>query len=80
MQIVSTHEAASNLARLLVSVESGEEFGIARGQKLIAKLVPFTATPDKERPKVGDVISKPFDVPAAALSPLSSDELKHWGL
>ncbi|MEK7675440.1 MAG: hypothetical protein AAB676_06370 [Verrucomicrobiota bacterium] len=80
MQVISTHDAESNLTRLLASVEAGEEFVIARGQKLVAKLVPFTAKPERARPKVGEMISPPFEVPVAALGPLTPDELKHWGL
>ena len=75
MQVISMHEAESNLARLLASVEAGEEFDIARGQKPVAKLVPFKAKPDHARPTVGKMISPPFEVPASALAPLTPDEL-----
>ena len=80
MQVISTHEAASDLTRLLASVEAGEEFAIARGQKLVAKLVPFTGRPDGIRPKAGEMISPLFEVPTAALAPLSAEELKQWGI
>ena len=78
MQVISSQEAESNLTRFLASVEAGEEFVIARGQKMVAKLVPFTAKTDGSRPKVGEMISPPFEVPAAALAPLTPDELKRW--
>ena len=78
MRVISTEEAESNLTRFLASVEAGEEFVIARGQKLVAKLVPFAAKPSDARPKVGEMISPPFEVPTAALAPLTLDELKHW--
>ncbi len=80
MQVITTHEAESNLTHLLTSVEAGEEFVIARGQKFVAKLVPFTPKPDRARPQVGDMISPPFEVPAEALTPLTPEELKQWGL
>ena len=80
MHVISTQEAAADLIRLLASVEAGEEIIIARGQKPVAKLVPFTGRMDSTRPKVGEMISPPFEVSEAALEPLSSDELKPWGI
>jgi antitoxin (DNA-binding transcriptional repressor) of toxin-antitoxin stability system len=80
MQIISKDEAESNLTGLLDSVEAGEEFVIARGQKLIAKLVPFGSPSSGPRPKVGTMISPPFEVPHDAVAPLNADELKNWGL
>jgi antitoxin (DNA-binding transcriptional repressor) of toxin-antitoxin stability system len=80
MQVISAHEAASDLARLLASVEAGEEFVIARGGTFIAKLAPFTGGTDGRRPKAGEMVSPPFEVPAEALAPLSSEDLKQWGI
>lgn len=80
MQVISTHEAESNLTHFLVSVEAGEEFVIARGLKPVARLVPFVAKPVGIRPKVGELASPPFDVAAAALAPMTPEELKQWGL
>jgi antitoxin (DNA-binding transcriptional repressor) of toxin-antitoxin stability system len=80
MQVISSKDVESNLAHFLVSVEAGEEFVISSGPKLVARLVPFTVRPDGSRPKVGELISPPFEVSAAALAPLKSDEFKQWGL
>ena len=39
--LVNTHEAKTNLSRLLEKVAAGEEVVIARSGKPIAKLVPY---------------------------------------
>jgi prevent-host-death family protein len=80
VQIVTTTEAASNLSRLLESVEAGEEVLISRGHRPIAKLIPFSQSFSGSRPKVGQMISPPFKVPDAALAPLSVQQLESWGL
>ncbi len=82
MQIVTTHEAKTHLSRLLAAVEKGEEILIARGKKVVARLVPETeANAQKARPKVGDIIGEPFEFSDAAFAPISDDELRDvWGL
>lgn len=70
----------AHFAELLDSVEAGEEFAIVRGQKLVARLVPVTLEPKQPRPKVGEMISTPFEVPTDALAPFGAEELKGWGL
>jgi len=40
MRRVNVHEAKTNLSRLLVDVEGGEEIQIARAGKPVARLVP----------------------------------------
>lgn len=80
MQVVTTDEAESNLARLLKSVEAGEEFLIARDNEPVAKLVPISPKVEGSRPKVGQTISPRFEIPMSALAPLSPEELKNWGL
>jgi prevent-host-death family protein len=41
MDIVTIHAAKTTLSQLLVRVEAGEEIVLARGDKPIAKLVPY---------------------------------------
>jgi prevent-host-death family protein len=41
MAVVNTHEAKTNLSRLLDEVQEGKEVIIARGNKPIARLVPY---------------------------------------
>lgn len=41
MTVVNTHQAKTQLARLLLLVEKGEEVVIARSGRPIARLVPF---------------------------------------
>lgn len=43
MTIVKMHEAKTQLSRLVEQVNGGEEVVIARGNKRVAKLVPYTA-------------------------------------
>jgi prevent-host-death family protein len=43
MGVVNTHEAKTNLSRLLDEVQDGEEVVIARGNKPMARLVPYSA-------------------------------------
>lgn len=39
--VVTTHEAKTNLSRLISEVQNGEEIIIARGKTKIAKLIRF---------------------------------------
>jgi len=80
MQIITTHEAKTHLSRYLAAVESGAEIVIARGSKPVARLVPYLPTRAKKRPKAGQTLGAPFDVPDAAFAPLSKRELRAWGL
>jgi len=34
----------------------------------------------RPRPKVGETLGAPFEIPDDALTPLSPAELEHWGL
>ena len=74
---VNIHEAKTQLSKLLVRVEQGEEVVIARDGKAIAKLVPFRAP--AKRLRTGDWkgriwMSPDFD------APLSEEELEAWGM
>jgi len=41
MTMVSTHEAKTHLSRLLDEIQEGESVIIARGNKPVARLVPY---------------------------------------
>jgi len=81
MVTISTHEAKTHLSRYLAQVEEGHEFVIARGRQPVARLVPLQQPTRRPRPKVGETLGEPFDVPDSAFAPLSDDELsRDWGL
>ena len=96
MTTISTQEARTHLARYLAEVEQGREYVIARGKKAVAKLVPMKPVKQKSgvikptdamkpakataRPKVGETMDAPFDIPASAFAPMTDAELKEWGL
>jgi antitoxin (DNA-binding transcriptional repressor) of toxin-antitoxin stability system len=81
MLTISTHEAKTHLSRYLAGVESGQEFIIARGKRPIARLAPIDRSTRPERPKVGETLGERFEIPDAALGPLSERELREdWGL
>jgi prevent-host-death family protein len=41
MVVVNTHEAKTNLSRLLDEVQEGEDVVIARGNRPLARLIPY---------------------------------------
>jgi prevent-host-death family protein len=77
---VSTHEAKTHLSRYLVQVENGQEIIITRGRKPVAKLVRISSATECLRPKVGETLGPRLIVPDEALRPLTTEELKEWGL
>jgi prevent-host-death family protein len=50
MVIVNTHEAKTNLSRLLDEVQEGEDVVIARGNRPLARLVPYRVKKAVRRP------------------------------
>ena len=80
MTTITTHEAKTHLSHYLAEVEKGKEFVIARGKTAVAMLVPLKPQETKPRPKVGDIKGEPFEFPDSAFAPLTSEELKEWGL
>ena len=79
MITVATNEAKTHLSSLLEKVKRGETVIIARGKKPVARLVAYDPV-HPERPKVGQMIDKPMHLPDEAFVPLSSEELRSWGL
>jgi prevent-host-death family protein len=50
MAVFKTHEAKTNLSRLLDEVQEGAEVVIARGNKPMARLIPFSAKKPVRKP------------------------------
>jgi prevent-host-death family protein len=71
MREVNVHEAKTQLSRLLVQVENGEEVVIARAGKPVARLVPVQA-PAGRRLGIDDGV---FKVPDDFDAPLPDDVL-----
>lgn len=66
MAVVTTHEAKTNLSRLLDEVQEGEEVVIARGNKPMARLVPYRAKRPVRKPgylKGKIAVADDFDAP-----------------
>lgn len=80
MTTITEHEAEAHLSRYLADVEKGETFIIARGKTEVAMLVPVKKPEQKPRPKVGEILGPPFEIPDSAFAPLTEEELKEWGL
>jgi len=80
MTAISTHEAKTHLSRYLAEVELGAEVVIMRGQKPVARLVPYVPQEPRNRPKVGETTGSRLKVPDEAVRALSTEELKEWGL
>ena len=75
MTTVNTHEAKTQLSRLLALVEKGEEVVIARNGKPVAKIVPLTAA--KPARRLGTAAGKVV-VPPEFFDPLPEDDLAAW--
>ena len=74
MTTVNVHEAKTNLSKLLVQVEAGEEVVIARNGKPVARLVQCKP---KAKPQFGSWKGKiKFD--DRFFDPLPEEELKLW--
>lgn len=80
MKTVNTHQAKSQLSRLLKRVEAGEEVVLARAGKPVAKLVPVSARKRREPglllklyPEHADALRKLADL---IDEPLPDEELK----
>lgn len=80
MRTITVDEARAELSQVLLEVEAGGEVIIARGKKPIARLIPIGDTPRPRRPKVGQLRGALFSIPDQAFAPLTTDELKEWGL
>ena len=80
MRSVTTHEAKTQLSRLLAAVEAGEEIIICRGNTPVARLSGTGTKLRSKRPKVGTVTSLPVAIAPDAFAALADDDLSDWGL
>ncbi len=75
MQVFKIHNAKTNLSQILKQVEEGEVIAIARGNKVIARIVPEIALAQKSR---GYGAWKGlFEMPDV-LAPMTEEELADW--
>lgn len=76
MATVTIDEAETQLSKLIVRAEAGEEIVIARGKEPVAKL---TGLSKKKRPVFGSFAGQ-FKIPPDSFffDPLPDDELKLW--
>jgi antitoxin (DNA-binding transcriptional repressor) of toxin-antitoxin stability system len=58
----TTHQAKTNLSRLLSESANGAEVVITKGKKAVARIVPYSRNTPVPRPKVGETTSKPFEL------------------
>jgi prevent-host-death family protein len=72
---VSVHEAKTRLSRLLVQAEIGHEVVIARGGKLVARLVPFERL---QRSRRFGALRGQITVDERYFEPLPETELAAW--
>ena len=74
MAVVNVHEAKTQLSRLLVQVEAGEEVVIARNGTPVARLVTYRRQ-GKRRP---DALKEEVTIPDSFFDPLPEEELAAW--
>ena len=77
MKTVNVHKAKTELSKLLAEVEAGGEFVIARGNKPIARVVPFEKL-DKRVRGFGALAHLPPIPDSFFFDPLPEEELKAW--
>lgn len=73
MDVVKVQYAKTNLSSILVAVERGEEFVIARGDHPVARLVPIDGAGERELGFVN------YELPETFFDPLPDDEIAAWG-
>jgi len=75
MPVITIHHAKTNLSRLIKKASAGEEVIIARGDKPVARLIPFGQVKGKRHP--GSLKGK-LHVGQEFFSPLPAEELAAW--
>jgi antitoxin (DNA-binding transcriptional repressor) of toxin-antitoxin stability system len=79
MDTFKIHAAKTQFSRLMARVEAGEEIAIARGDKVIARILP--AQPATAQRRSFGVLSGRFAFDEDAfLEPLPAAELRRWGV
>jgi antitoxin (DNA-binding transcriptional repressor) of toxin-antitoxin stability system len=74
----TVHQAKTHLSRQIKEVEEGKEVIIARGSKVVARLVP--EKPAKRPKRVPGIFEGKGWAAPDAFDPVSDEELKEWGL
>lgn len=74
MSMVNIHQAKTQLSRLLVRVEAGEEVVIARNGKPVARLVRFR---ERGKRRFGALRGK-INIDESFFDPLPESELAAW--
>ncbi|MYC67765.1 MAG: type II toxin-antitoxin system Phd/YefM family antitoxin [Acidobacteriia bacterium] len=74
MSMVNIHQAKTQLSRLLVQVEAGEEVVIARNGKPVARLVRFR---DRGKRRFGALRGK-ISIDETFFDPLPESDLAAW--
>ncbi len=75
MATVTIHEAETQLSKLTVRAQAGEEIAIARGKEPVATLTGLS----KKRPLFGALAGRYPPIPDAFFfDPLPEDELRLW--
>lgn len=74
---VNVHEAKTELSRLLVAVEAGEDVVIARRGKPVARLVKYESL---RRAPWGSLKLPGPPIDPSVFDPMTDEELREWGL
>jgi antitoxin (DNA-binding transcriptional repressor) of toxin-antitoxin stability system len=77
MITVKVHEAKTQLSKLLVAVERGEEVIIKRGDKVVARLVAANDDASRSKVRLG-LLEGQFALPDSFFDALPDDELAAW--
>ncbi len=82
MNAVTIDAAKTNLSKLLVRVEAGEEIVLARGDQPIAEIVPYAPpapelAPPKPKRQFGSMRGQ-ISVGPEFFEPLSAEDLALW--
>jgi prevent-host-death family protein len=75
MAVITIHDAKTNLSRLIKKAAEGEEIIIARGDKPVARLVPFGEVKGKRQP---GSLKGTLHVGPESFEPLPAEELAAW--
>lgn len=77
MTVVTIHQAATRLSKLLAEVEAGGEVIIARGSVPVARILPEPAKPARLKRTPGRLKGK-ISIDERFFEPLPDDELALW--
>ena len=75
MPTATIHQAKTNLSKLIERAERGEEVLIARGDKVVAKLVSVRRAPKQRRLAI---LKGKLVLPPEFFEPLPEEELELW--